>query len=148
MEPTPPMEPTLFLNQKALDELFNSDRFYQTFESFNEIFGEKKTVTTNCTFDKNALYLHVSVPGFKKEELHVVVTSKNELEIMGQIQGDQSPINRGHFAKNFKLSYLHTPGYDFDIMSATLKNGILIVRIPRKPLPVEPREVWIVEITT
>jgi len=85
----------------------------------------------------------VSVSGFKKEELHVVVTSKNELEITGQIQGDQSPINRGHFAKDFKLAYLNTPGYDFDNIAVSLVNGILCIRIPRKPLREEKREIKI-----
>lgn len=140
------------INQKEFDELFDSAKFYQAFESFNEVFGEKAAVTTNYTSDKNTLYLHISVPGFKKDELHVVVTTKDELEIKGHLTADQAAqnltLNRAHFAKDFKLAFLHTPGYDYDGISSTLKNGILIVRIPRKPLPVEKREIKIVEINS
>jgi len=74
--------------------------------------------------DKNYL-VEVLVPGFSKDDLYISV-SKNSLTVGALVATSKNDGTSVVFRKEFKIG-----GIDIDGVTADLKNGVLIVTLPK-----------------
>jgi molecular chaperone IbpA len=90
----------------------------------------------------------MAVTGFEKDEIKVTV-EQNELTIIGERDKNDDVtvefLHRGLALRDFERKF--TLAEHMKIVSATIKNGILQIRIERKiPEEMKPRVIDIVEI--
>ncbi|XP_027081848.2 uncharacterized protein [Coffea arabica] len=91
---------------------------------YEEIEPQTETVEAK---DCDTILLHV--PGFRKEELKVQLTSVNSARIRGQREDENNKTIS--FRKDFSVS----SDYDFNRVSAKFEDGILYVRLPKVTAP-------------
>lgn len=98
---------------------------------------------------ENLYEIELAVTGFEKHEVKVTV-EQNELTIVGERNKDQTDItveylHRGLALRDFERKF--TLAEHMKIVSATIKNGILQIRIERiVPEEMKPRVIDIVEV--
>ena len=98
---------------------------------------------------ENLYEIELAVTGFEKDEVKVTV-EQNELTIVGERNKDTSDVtieylHRGLALRDFERKF--TLAEHMKIVSATIKNGILQIRIERIiPEEMKPRVIDIVEI--
>jgi HSP20 family protein len=112
--------------------------------------GRTATPTFSPHFDvmetKDAYVLKADVPGVKEEELDLSVNG-NLLTISGKREPDQPEDGDAYFAierscGSFARSFTMPESVDAAGVTADLKNGVLTVRIPKKP-EAQPRRIAI-----
>jgi HSP20 family protein len=93
---------------------------------------------------KNAYVLKADVPGLKDSDVDLTVTG-NEVTIAGRRDPDNAEdgeqfyaMERGYgtFSRTFSVS----DGADLEALTADLSNGVLTLRIPKRP-EVQPRKI-------
>lgn len=83
---------------------------------------------SNVTRDKDAVHLHLAVPGFKKDELKIAV-NRGILTVTGKItRKDKIEF----FTNNFESKWRLNSDGDFAKISSKLEDGILTITIPFK----------------
>jgi molecular chaperone IbpA len=97
---------------------------------------------------ENLYEIEMAVTGFEKDEIKVTV-EQNELTIIGERDKNDDVtvefLHRGLALRDFERKF--TLAEHMKIVSATIKNGILQIRIERKiPEEMKPRVIDIVEI--
>lgn len=96
----------------------------------------------------NLYEIEMAVTGFEKDEIKVTV-EQNELTVTGENRDDTDVtveyLHRGLALRNFERKF--TLAEHMKIVSATIKNGVLQIRIEREiPEEMKPRMIDIVEI--
>jgi len=97
---------------------------------------------------ENLYEIEMAVTGFEKDEIKVTV-EQNELTIIGERDKNDDVtvefLHRGLALRDFERKF--TLAEHMKIVSATIKNGILQIRIEREiPEEMKPRVIDIVEI--
>ena len=98
---------------------------------------------------ENLYEIEMAVTGFEKDEIKVTV-EQNELTIIGERDKNESDVtveflHRGLALRDFERKF--TLAEHMKIVSATIKNGILQIRIERiVPEEMKPRVIDIVEV--
>lgn len=98
----------------------------------------------NLWHDGDCLYVESELPGLKLGDLEIVVTAGNQLSIKGRREpasGDNAVWHRqergyGSFARMVQLPI----EVDADKVQATLKNGVLLLKLP-KHSETKPRKI-------
>jgi molecular chaperone IbpA len=98
---------------------------------------------------ENLYEIELAVTGFEKDEIKVTV-EQNELTVVGERDKSQAEVtveflHRGLALRDFERKF--TLAEHMKIVSATIKNGILQIRIEREiPEEMKPRVIDIVEV--
>ena len=117
------------------------DDFYRLNREFNRLFGVRHQrrdywPETNIYENQNEYMIVSKLPGVKKEDLSLSVKD-NAIKISGKRESEkENKINyhlkerrEGEFERNFLLH----EKIEADKIEAELKNGILLVKIPKSP---------------
>ncbi|XP_030522383.1 inactive protein RESTRICTED TEV MOVEMENT 2 [Rhodamnia argentea] len=89
--------------------------------------------TTNWEREDRLDTLIIYLPGFKREQLKVQITSEGNLRVMGERQVTGNKWSR--FRKEMPIA----SNYDSNKISAKFDNGILRVKLQKIIIPAEPR---------
>jgi HSP20 family protein len=128
---------------RVMDALFRWDPFRGEFGAPQ---GAEFMPRFDVTETKDAYVIKADLPGVKEEDLNLSVNG-NMLTLSGtreaerRDEGDRAYLverSYGEFARSFALP----EGVDADHVSAELKNGELIVRLPKKP-EAQPKKITI-----
>lgn len=97
---------------------------------------------------ENLYEIEMAVTGFEKDEIKVTI-EQNELTIVGDRNKDNDVtvefLHRGLALRDFERKF--TLAEHMKIVSATIKNGILQIRIEREiPEEMKPRVIDVVEV--
>ncbi|KAI6669714.1 hypothetical protein NL676_004599 [Syzygium grande] len=90
--------------------------------------------TTNWALEDTSDTLLIHLPGFKKEQLRVQISSAGNLRVMGERLVSGNKWSR--FRKELPIS----SNYDSNKIGAKFDNGILHVKFPKIIIPAEPRK--------
>jgi HSP20 family protein len=95
---------------------------------------------------KDAYVFHADVPGVKEEDLEISLTG-NHLAISGRREQERREQNDAFYAAErsygrFTRAFTLPDGADGEHVSAELKNGVLVLTVPKKP-EVQPRKIAI-----
>jgi len=93
---------------------------------------------------KDAYVIKADLPGLTDDDVDVTVTG-NALTIAGKREAEQEPEGQRYYALErgygtFSRTFSLPDGANLDELSATLKNGVLTLHIPKRP-EVQPRKV-------
>ena len=102
-------------NLERIEKTFNSLFFRTPFEVLT-----KNLIETNMIEDEESYGIEYIVPGFKKEELSVIIEGK-QLIVEGKRNGQEIKSNRTIYFPNGVKS-----------VTAKLENGILTVSVPKE----------------
>ena len=100
------------------------------------------------TFDvkegKDAYVFRADMPGVKEQDLEIALTG-NRLTISGQREQENREQGDTYYATershgSFSRSFTLPEGVDGENVAAELKNGVLEVKVPKKP-EVQPRKI-------
>jgi molecular chaperone IbpA len=97
---------------------------------------------------ENLYEIEMAITGFEKDEIKVTV-EQNELTIIGESKEETDTtveyLHRGLALRDFERKF--TLAEHMKIVSATIKNGVLQIRIEREvPEEMKPRVIDIVEV--
>lgn len=97
---------------------------------------------------ENLYQIEMAVTGFEKDEIKVTV-EQNELTVVGENKDTEDIeveyLHRGLALRNFERKF--TLAEHMKIVSATIKNGVLQLRIEREiPEEMKPRVIDVVEV--
>lgn len=108
---------------KGFDDVFLTDNFFQSRKS--------NFPATNFREDKTNYYLEVAVPGFQKDNFSV--TAENGLlKISGQKEKNDQSYNRKEFSyESFERSFSLPETVNQEYLSATYKDGVLHITLPK-----------------
>ncbi|XP_056169052.1 inactive protein RESTRICTED TEV MOVEMENT 2 [Syzygium oleosum] len=90
--------------------------------------------TTNWALEDTSDTLLIHLPGFKKEQLRVQISTAGNLRVMGERLVSGNKWSR--FRKELPIS----SNYDSNKIGAKFDNGILHVKFPKIIVPAEPRK--------
>lgn len=104
--------------------------------SFFKLLPEHKNLPLQLGEDAGGLFLRVLMPGIAKERISLELQGQN-LTICGQVTTERCFYLRqerpsGLFCRTLRLGAL-ADNLDADSATADLKNGVLTVRLPKKP---------------
>lgn len=117
------------------------DDFYKLEREFNRIFGHRHTrknywPETNIYENQNEYMIVSKLPGVKKENVNVAfkdnvikISGKREAEKGEKISYHLKERKEGEFERNFLLQ----EKVEADKIEAELKNGILLIKVPKSP---------------
>lgn len=93
---------------------------------------------------KEAYVFRADMPGIKEQDLDISLTG-NRLTISGHREQEQREQNDTYYATersygSFSRSFTLPEGVDGESVGAELKNGVLEVRVPKKP-EVQPKKI-------
>lgn len=96
--------------------------------------------------DDDAITLTVELPGMKTEDVHVDVQD-NILTLRGERKLEREDKREGYHRiersyGSFSRSFTLPEGVDSDACDAEMKDGVLRVKLPKKPEP-QPRQISI-----
>ncbi|XVF56847.1 hypothetical protein PTKIN_Ptkin06aG0153200 [Pterospermum kingtungense] len=77
--------------------------------------------------DQNSDTLEVHLPGFKRQQLKVLINSSGVLSITGERQSDEDKMKRSRFRKEFPVS----EKYQTNQIQPTFSNGVLYLVMPK-----------------
>ena len=131
--------------QEALDNFFDTDRFFNV--KPNRLYTEAETVVprVNVTENENFFHLEAETPGMQDKDINIevhngVLTIKGYKEKESDKKNDNYHIrefNKQSFERSFKLSDLIDTGK----VAAKIENGVLRVDLPKheqiKPQKIE-----------
>lgn len=116
-----------------LSPVFSSiwDNFFKGFD--DDFLSQKSNFpATNFKEDDVNYYLEIAVPGFSKENFSVTIENGN-LKISGQKEKSQEKYNRKEFSyESFERSFVIPEIVNEENLSATYKDGVLYVTLPKK----------------
>jgi HSP20 family protein len=129
------LEPTGRHPQTLFSDAFWHD-FEQSFENRFSNFGSSASV------EKDKITLTYDVPGLSSKDVTVMVENSHTLLIKGEKKEKVDEKEKGkevHYrsARSFHKSMTLPKDAEFAKISAEVKDGVLTVIIPRKPLPPE-----------
>ncbi len=111
-------------------------------ELFNETWGKDtgwnalSKVPVNIHETKDAYHLEVSVPGLKKEDIHISVDNgllTISYEKKEETNSDEYKTVRREFSfESFKRSFTLSDKVNADAIQAKYEDGVLKVRVPKK----------------
>ncbi|KAK4741938.1 hypothetical protein SAY87_025526 [Trapa incisa] len=110
------------------------DTIRSTMASLSQIYDDFKP-TTEWASEEGFDTLLVFLPGFKREEIKVQITSSQNLRIIGEHKVRENHWSR--FRKEFPISSNH----DSHKISARFDNGILYIKHPKTIIPAKPQAV-------
>ena len=96
--------------------------------------------------------VELSVPGYTKKDIHVEVDSNNALRIIGELNEEETEeknnytrreFSYGAFARSFQLPETVDEGK----VSATCKEGVLTVELPKKETAILKTKTKEIEVT-
>jgi HSP20 family protein len=107
-------------------------------QSFAPSFDVKET--------KDAYVFRADLPGVKQEDLEISLTG-NRLSISGHREQEKREQNETYYATersygSFSRSFTLPDGTDGERVSADLRNGVLVLSVPKKP-EVQPKKIAI-----
>ena len=126
--------------------------FHRIFDDMDRRFASQ--ISSNyppynvAKLQENLYQIEMAVTGFEKEEISVTV-EQNELTVTGENKDeteiDVEYLHRGLALRDFERKF--TLAEHMKIVSATIKNGVLQIRIEREvPEEMKPRVIDIVEV--
>jgi HSP20 family protein len=120
------------------DPLREVDATFGNSAAFAPSFDVKET--------KDAYVFRADLPGVKQEHLEISLTG-NRLSVSGHREQDKRAESERYYAAersygSFSRSFTLPDGTDGDNVSADLKNGVLVINVPKKP-EVQPRKITI-----
>ena len=147
-------DPATEVAEPAARDPLRTIRALLSWDPFREIAPlvpfEERAATFAPAFDvketKDAYVFRADVPGIQDRDLDVTVTG-NRLTLRGRRDAEKEEQNdryytyersHGTFTRNFTLP----DGADLDHLQAALEQGVLTVRVPKKP-EVQPKKVAI-----
>jgi HSP20 family protein len=97
---------------------------------------------------KDAYVFRADLPGVNQEDLEISLTG-NRLSISGHREQEKREQNETYYATersygSFSRSFTLPDGTDAEHVTADLKNGVLVLNIPKKP-EVQPKKIAIGE---
>ena len=122
-----------------LDTIF--DDFYRLNREFNRLLGHKHArrdywPETNIYENQNEYMIVSKLPGLSKENVNIVfkdnvikISGKREVEKNDKISYHIKERKEGNFERNFLLH----EKVESDKIEAELKNGILLIKVPKSP---------------
>jgi len=117
--------------QNTLDRFFN-ERWWPT---QTEEWGEEFSLPSELSEDKNHFYLKIHLPGVKKENTKIEITSRvlrvsgerKEEKLVEDTEKHYSEVFYGSFSRDFNLP----ENADNTNIKASFDNGILTITIPK-----------------
>ena len=108
--------------------LWNDDFFFGA----NKVFRPLADIYEN----ENEITVEMELPGMKLEEINIKVES-NELKITGESKKEERKKEKGYFRSErfkgtFSRSFLLPKSSNIEEITASYKDGLLYVRIPKK----------------
>ncbi|XVF56845.1 hypothetical protein PTKIN_Ptkin06aG0153000 [Pterospermum kingtungense] len=77
--------------------------------------------------DQNSDTLEVHLPGFKRQQLRVLINSSGVLSITGERQSDEDKMKKSQFRKEFPVS----ENYQTNQIQAKFSSGVLYLVMPK-----------------
>jgi len=122
----------------------------------NEVFGAERTngqrvdsrgfPPLNACEDEDFFYVEAELPGLSLDDLEICLPDTSTVTIKGNRQQPELPNGRWHRTERPYGSFermLALPGaVDADQVEATLKNGVLTIKLPKVP-ELRPRKIEI-----
>jgi len=131
---------------KILDKNIDSfDRVFSNLylDSYKDSFFSKpvfeefgKHLRTNYGENENEYFIHLQLPGFKKEDLKIKF-EENNLIISSELEKENEKSDKNFFRKefekkSFKKTYSLPKNIDKEKIEASLTDGVLDILIPKK----------------
>jgi len=117
------------------------DDFYRLNREFEKLFGYRHPrrehwPLTNIYENQNEYMIVSKLPGVKKENLSITFKD-NAIKISGKREGEKNDKISYHLKERregeFERNFLLQEKVDGDKIEAELKNGILLIKIPKSP---------------
>lgn len=129
------MKLTTFNPIQSLDYLFNVDSCFGNEFPFTSSMIETQEPRVNIRDDGNKLIIEASVAGYAKDEINLEIED-DTLTLSGNKNEDKETEqdgyqNREFFHTNFKRHFNLGEEVDRENISAEVKNGILMVHLPK-----------------
>jgi|688.fasta_scaffold220543_5 HSP20 family protein len=131
----------------SFDRVF-SDFYLDTYRGslFNKPVFEDlgKSLKTNYGENENEYFIHLQLPGFKKEDLKIKF-EENALTISSEVEKTEEKSEKNFFKKefekhSFRKVYNLPKNADKESIKASLSDGILNVIVPKKKEEVAKKE--------
>ena len=131
--------------KEALDNLFDTDRFFNA--KPDRLWAELEAITpkVNVTENENFFHLEAATPGMQDKDINIEVHN-DVLTIKGHKE-DESDIKKENYhirefsSQNFERSFKLSDRIDTDKVTAKIDNGVLRVDLPKheqtKPQKIE-----------
>lgn len=113
--------------------------------SASELFETQAFPPLNAWEDERAIYVEAELPGFSQEQIDIQMTG-DELTLSGS--REEAPPENGTFLRRERRMgrfsrMFHVPAeIDSDNVSATLRDGVLRVTLPKSPAA-QPRKITV-----
>ena len=131
--------------EEALDNLFDTDRFFNA--KPDRLWAELEAITpkVNVTENENFFHLEAATPGMQDKDINIEVHN-DVLTIKGHKE-DESDTKKENYhirefsSQNFERSFKLSDRIDTDKVTAKIDNGVLRVDLPKheqtKPQKIE-----------
>jgi len=131
--------------KEALDNLFDTDRFFNA--KPDRLWAELEAITpkVNVTENENFFHLEAATPGMQDKDINIEVHN-DVLTIKGH-KKDESDTKKENYhirefsSQNFERSFKLSDRIDTDKVTAKIENGVLRVDLPKheqtKPQKIE-----------
>jgi len=121
--------------KEALDNLFDTDRFFNA--KPDRLWAELEAITpkVNVTENENFFHLEAATPGMQDKDINIEVHN-DVLTIKGHKE-DESDIKKENYhirefsSQNFERSFKLSDRIDTDKVTAKIDNGVLRVDLPK-----------------
>lgn len=134
--------PNVRSSRPAFERLFDT-MLSDVSRTANEVFERQAFPPVNAWEDEKAIYVEAELPGFSQDQIEIQMTGE-ELTLSGSRE-DATPENGTFLRRERRMGrfnrVIHVPGEtDSDTVSATLRDGVLRVTLPKSPAA-QPRKI-------
>jgi len=134
------------MNMLVRKNVFEPLKIWDELDNWDGIFGSlmpvTKTTPIDITENEKEYHVKADVPGFEKDEISISLND-NILTIQGEKKKEdkdekENYIRKERFYSSFSKSISLYENVDIDKIDASLKNGTLELRIPKKEVQEKP----------
>ena len=135
----------LFSNTEPFNELF------QNWPDWNLSFNDQWVPAANVKEEDTEFIVEVSVPGYKKKDIHVEVDNNNIMRIKGEHEQEKEEKKENYMRKEFSSGSFYRAfrlpeAVDEGNINAKCVDGVLKVTLPKKEVAIKKEEVKEIEI--
>lgn len=124
----------VIIPKKVIDRLYDDERFFNGVLSSGKI-NEVKFPRSDQWVEGEDLYISFALAGYSKEDILInlegrFISIKNKNKMESKIAMSKGIISRGIAGRNFEREFYIHDHFDVSKMTASMNDGLLVLRLP------------------